>query len=133
WRSERGVVRYMQTHGLGWFPQMLERSQFNARVRALWAVFVRLQQDIAEWLYVDELFEVVDCSELPHCSLSQAASHDRHWLSGHLGRGGNNGGWYYGEQLLVSTTAAGVSTGWLVGQAQIDDRWMLEAFLSTRY
>lgn len=92
---------------------MLERSQFNARVRALWAVFVRLQQVIAEWLYMDELFEVVDCSELPHCSLSRAASHDRHWLSGHLGRGGNNGGWYDGEQLLVSTTAAGSSrVGW---------------------
>lgn len=132
WQSERGVVRYMQAHGQGWFPNMLERSQFNARVRGLWAVMVRLQQDSAVWLYVDELFEVVDCTELPHCSLSQAASQDRHWLSGHVGRGGNNGGWYYGEQLLLSVTAAGVITGWLVGQSQIDDRWMLEAFLSTR-
>jgi hypothetical protein len=133
WRSERGVVRYMQKHGRGWFPNMLQRSQFNERVRALWAVFVRLQQAVAGWLYRDELFEVVDCTELPHCSLSQAASHDRHWLSGGLGRGGNNGGWFYGEQVLMSTSSAGVITGWLVGQAQIDDRWMMEAFLSTRH
>jgi len=133
WRSERGVVRYMQKHGRGWFPNMLQRSQFNERVRSLWAVFVRLQQVVAAWLYREELFEVVDCTELPHCSLSQAASHNRHWLSGRLGRGGNNGGWFYGEQLLMSTSSAGVITGWLVGQAQIDDRWMLEAFLSTRH
>lgn len=132
WRSERGVVRYMQEHGLSWFPNMLERSQFNQRMRSLWAAMVQLQQTIATWLYRDELFEVVDCTELPHCSLSQAASHDSHWLSGHLGRGGNNGGWFYGEQVLMSVTSAGVITGWLVGQAQIDDRWMLEAFLSTR-
>jgi hypothetical protein len=133
WRSERGVVRYMQTHGRGWFPDMLGHSQFNERVRGLWAVFVRLQQEVAEWLYVDELYEAVDCTELPHCSLSQAASYDRHWLSGRLGRGGNHGGWYYGEQLLMSVTSSGVITGWLVGQAQIDDRWMMEAFLSTRH
>lgn len=132
WRSERGMVRYMQKHGRGWFPNMLGVSQFNERVRGLWSVMVQLQQAVAQWLYVDELFEAVDCTELPHCSLSQAASNDRHWLSGRLGRGGNNGGWFYGEQLLMSVTSSGIITGWLVGQAQIDDRWMMEAFLSTR-
>lgn len=133
WQSERGLVRYMLHNGLGWFPQMLNRSQFNQRVRNLWATLVRLQQDLAEWLYVDELYEVVDCTPLPHCSLAQAASKDSHWLSGQLGRGGNNGGWFYGEQLLVSVSAQGVITGWLVGLASIDDRWMLQYFLSTRY
>jgi hypothetical protein len=132
WQSERGAVRYMQQHGRGWFPTMLARSQFNKRVRELWTVFVRLQQVLADFLYQDELYEVVDCTELPHCSLAQAASSQRHWLSGQLGRGGNNGGWFYGEQLLMSVSANGVITGWLVGLAAIDDRWMLEAFLSTR-
>jgi hypothetical protein len=132
WRSERGLVRYMQQHGRHWFPGMLDRSQFNQRVRDLWAALVRLQQLIAQGLTVGDLYECVDCTPLPHCSLAQAASHTRHWLSGHLGYGGNNGGWYFGEQVLVSVSAAGVVTGWVVGQAQIDDRWMLEAFLSTR-
>lgn len=133
WRSERGVVRYMHLHGRQWFPQMLARSQFNQRVRELWAALVRLQQIAAQWLDTDELYECVDCTELPQCSLAQAASYQRHWLSGELGRGGNNGGWFYGQQLLVSATACGVITGWLTGQAQIDDRWMLEAFVSTRH
>ena len=132
WQSERGAVRYMQQHGRGWFPTMLAHSQFNKRVRQLWAVFVRLQQVLADLLDAEALYEVVDCTELPHCSLAQAASSPQHWLSGQLGRGGNNGGWFYGEQLLVSVTAKGVITGWLVGLASMDDRWMLEAFLSTR-
>ena len=132
WQSERAVVRFMQRHGKQWFPSMLKRSQFNKRVRHLWAAFVSLQQRLAEWLFKEELYEVVDCTPLPHCSLSQAASANAHWLSGELGRGGNNGGWFYGEQLLMSVTAQGVITGWLVGLASIDDRWMLQAFLSTR-
>lgn len=132
WRSERGVVRYMHQHGRHWFPGMLAHSQFNQRVRGLWAALVRLQQVVAALLEQGELYECVDCTELPQCSLAQAASDERHWLSGRLGRGGNHGGWFYGEQLLVSGTAAGVITGWIVGQAQIDDRWLLEAFVSTR-
>lgn len=132
WQSERSLVRYMQRWGRGWFPGMLRHSQFNQRVRNLWAVLVRLQQVLAEWLDAGALYECVDCSELPQSSLAQAASAERHWLSGDLGRGGNNGGWFYGEQVLVSVTASGVITGWQVGLAYIDDRWMLEAFLSAR-
>lgn len=133
WRSERGVVRYMLQQGRQWFPQMLQKSQFNHRVRQLWAALVRLQQAVADWLATEaDLYECVDCTELPICSLSQAAVYDRHWLSGQLGRGGNNGGWFYGEQLLLSVTRQGAVTGWLVGLAPTDDRWMLEAFLSTR-
>lgn len=133
WQSERGLVRYLHTHGRGWFPTMLKRSQFNQRVRDLWAALVVLQQSVAAWLDQGELYECVDCTPLPHCSLAQAASYDSHWLSGELGRGGNNGGWFYGEQLLMSVSASGVITGWLVGLAAIDDRWMMQAFLSTRH
>ena len=80
----------------------------------------------------DATYEVVDCTPVPHCSLSQAKSHSRHWLSGKKGRGGNHGGWYYGEQLLLCATEKGVITGWLAGIANMDDRWMLEAFVSSR-
>jgi hypothetical protein len=134
WQSERGLVRYMLEHGQAWFPNMLHKSQFNVRVRQLWAVLVRLQQVVAQWLRTErDLYECVDCSPLPSCSLAQAASQDRHWLSAELGRGGNNGGWFYGEQILVSVRASGAITGWLVGRAAVDDRWMMEAFLSTRH
>ena len=40
WQSERGIVRYMLENGRSWFPRMLKRSQFNKRLRDLWAAFV---------------------------------------------------------------------------------------------
>ncbi len=132
WQSERGIVRYMLGYGRSWFPRMLKRSQFNQRVRNLWAAFVCLQQELGQILSSDAVYEVVDCTPLPHCSLGQAISHDRHWLSGKKGRGGNHGGWFYGEQLLLCASDKGLVTGWMTGLANIDDRWVMEAFLSSR-
>src|SRR5437867_2047478 len=48
WASERACVRWMQAHGRGWFPHMLARSAFNRRLRGLWGVFIRLQQQVGE-------------------------------------------------------------------------------------
>lgn len=134
WRSERGVVRYMQKQGRGWFPRMLKRSAFNERVRQLWGAAVQLQQEVANWLEASStLYEVVDCVPLPACSLAQAASGKGHWLWwSRLGYGGNQGGWFWGEQLLTSVTAEGVVTGWLLGSASADDRWLLQALVSQR-
>ena len=36
WRSERGVVRYMQQQGRGWFPTMLGRSTSSNRRGPCW-------------------------------------------------------------------------------------------------
>ena len=132
WRSERGMLRYLRKHGLKWFPTLLQQSQFNCRARQVWPALVLLQEEMADVLAGNALYEVVDCTPVPHCSLSQAKSHSRHWLSGKKGRGGNHGGWYYGEQLLLCATDKGVITGWLAGIANMDDRWMLEALLSSR-
>ncbi len=49
WQSERGVVRWVNRHGRGLFPQMLQRSAFNARVRWLWGAFILLHQVVGEW------------------------------------------------------------------------------------
>ena len=132
WRSERGIVRFIREHGRSWFPRMLKRSQFNQRFRDLWAAFVFLQQDIGQMLSKDAVYEVVDCTPVPHCSLGQAISHDRHWLFGKKGRGGNHGGWFYGEQMLLCASDSGAVTGWMLGLANIDDRWLMEALVSSR-
>jgi len=133
WQSERGIVRYLRKHGRRWFPTMLNRSQLNLRTRQLWAAFVCLQRDLGYILCEDALYEAVDCTPLPYCSLGQAISHHNHWISGKKGRGGNHGGWYYGGQLLLSATHTGVITGWVSAQANFDDRWLLEALLSSRH
>lgn len=134
WRSERGVVRYMQVHGRVWFPKMLQRSAFNERVRNLWAAFIGLQQALSGWLHqATEIYEIVDCVPLPACSLAQTHTYDGHWLWWSTkGYGGTHGGWYWGEQALMSVLPSGVVTGWLIGSAHSDDRWFLQALISLR-
>src|SRR6185369_10375591 len=44
WRSERGILRWLDAHGRGWFPGLLKASAFNRRGRGLWQVFIGLQQ-----------------------------------------------------------------------------------------
>lgn len=134
WKSERGLVRYMLKYGRGWFPTMLERSAYNERVRNLWAVFIQLQQALATQLrHVTDCYEVVDCVPLPACSISQTQTYDGHWLWWSTkGYGGTHGGWYWGDQALVSVLPTGVITGWLIAAANSDDRWSLQALISYR-
>ena len=134
WQSERGLVRWMQKYGRGWFPQMLGRSQFNERVRGLWGVFIKLQQAVAEALSEPtEAYVAVDCLPLPAYSGGQALKEAGHWLwDSTVGRGGTNGQFFYGDHLLVAVGPGYTVDGWLVGRAGVQDRWLLEAFLSTR-
>jgi hypothetical protein len=134
WQSERGVVRYMQAHGRGWFPTMLERSAFNQRVRNLCGLFIRLQQAVEAWLKSpDEVYQGLDSVPLIAFSNSHALRAKQHWLQeSTLGHGGTHGGWFYGDHLLLSVQRHGAVSGWLVGAAHINDRWLVEAFLSAR-
>lgn len=134
WQSERGVVRYMQSEGRAWFPQMLSRSRFNERVRCLWTVLIQLHHALAEALgAANSLYEVVDCVPLPSCSNAQARK-PRHWLWwGTYGHGGTQGGSYWGDQLVVSVSPQAVITGWGMGPAHTDDRAMLQGLLSARH
>jgi hypothetical protein len=135
WQSERGMVRWMQEQGRGLFPQMIGRSAFNARVRWLWGAFIRLQQIAASLLEeATDIFECVDCVPMPAFSNGQACKEAGHWLwESTTGYGGTSGGFYQGDKLLLSVSGpAGVVSGWLLGNADIQDRWLLEAFLSCR-
>jgi len=134
WASERGVVRWVKAHGQGLFPQMIGRSAFNARVRWLWGAFIILQQRVGMWLTsAEDVYECVDSVPLKAMSNGQACREAGHWLwESQTGHGGTSGGFYQGDQVLASVTASGVVTGWLVGNAAIDERWLLSAFLSAR-
>lgn len=134
WQSERGLVRYIHAHGLSLFPRMLQQSAFNARVRDLWGVFVGLQQYLAQQLRrVEDVYLCVDCYPILAFSNGQASREQGHWLwQSTVGRGGNQGRWYFGDKLLVTLYPSGAVTGWILGSAHINDRWLLEALLSTR-
>jgi hypothetical protein len=134
WRSERGVVRYIHAHLHALFPTMLQRSAFNARVRHLWGAFILLQEAVAEQLTgPDDVYECLDTLPLPAFSSAQGQREAGHWLwESTVGRGGTSGGFYVGDQVLFVHNRQGAITGWLIGSAYIDDRWMLEGLLSAR-
>jgi hypothetical protein len=132
WHSERGLVRYIQTHGRGMFPRMLGVSAYNQRVRHLFGVLVSLQAAVAEWLgQAEAIYECVDSLPLPAGTTGQYGREKGHWLwNSRIGRGPS--GWFWGDRWLVSVTPRGIITGWLVGSADINDRWLMEAFISCR-
>ncbi len=134
WDSERSLVRYMNEHGKEWFPKMLKRSAFNQRVRNLWAILLRLQQDISHILQEpDQLYEIVDTVPVPVGSISQSKAEKGHWFhTADVGYGGNQGRMYWGHQVLMSIQANGAITGWLLSAASSDDRWLLQGLLSQR-
>ena len=135
WQSERGLVRWANgPQGKQLFPQMLQHSQFNVRVCDLWRVFIQLQQDLADQLTtLDDLYECVDCEPLPAFSNGQALREAGHWLfESTRGRGGTAGGFFHGDHLLAAVLPSGAVTGWMLATAYIQDRWLLEALVSTR-
>jgi len=134
WRSERGLVRYMRAHGIGMFPTMLNKSEFNARVRDLWGAFVQMQQVVADLLKSPEdAYVCADSEPLPAFSGAQALRDKSHWLfESTLGLGGNWAEFFIGDHLFAVVTPSGAITGWLLGTAYIQDRWLLEALLSAR-
>lgn len=133
WDSERGLVRYMHQHGLDLFPNMLQRSAFNRRVRYLWGVLVELQQYLVDRLQTTtDSYECVDLLPIPAGTTGQLSRDKGHWLwNSTVGRGAQ--GWFWGDHLLMSVTSSGIITGWLLGAAHINERWLMEAFLSTRW
>lgn len=132
WQSERGLVRYMQAHGHAMFPTMLGKSGFNRRVRHLWGAFIVLQQVVGQLLDTNlAVYECVDSLPLVAFSGGQALRQREHRLrQSTVGRGA--GSWFWGDHLLASVSRDEVVTGWLLGTAAINDRWLLEAFVSAR-
>jgi len=132
WRSERSLVRIIQREYRHLFPDMISRSSFNERGRYLFGTLIKLHHNVAaRMINQDDLYEAVDCMPIPAYSMGQGAYGKSHWLwQATKGRGA--GQWFIGDHLLAAVTRHGVITGWLLGAADINDRWLLEAFLSAR-
>jgi hypothetical protein len=131
WQSERGFIRYMLAHGKRLFPKLVNQSTFNQRSRYLYGAILQFQQVLVEWLeQPTDIYECVDLLELPAYSPGHALRQKTHWLWQSTKGYGAHGQWFYGDWLLGSVTASGVITGYLIGTAQLDDRWLMEAFLS---
>lgn len=133
WQSERGCLRYLHRYYSSWFPHLPQRSAFNERKHHLLGILNQLENYLVEMLRSQEdIYECVDALPLPAGSLGQYSREKSHWLwTSTIGRG--QGGWFWGDHLLASVCPSGVITGWLVAAAHINDRWLMEAFLSARH
>ena len=58
---------------------------------------------------------------------------DGHWLCKRMnGHGGTSSHFFYGDHLLACVTPSYTVEGWLVGNGNVQDRWLMEAFVSCR-
>jgi hypothetical protein len=134
-RSERAFGEYAANHWRSFFPRLLSQSQFNRRSRDLLGVLSALGPAIAcelSRVLGTPAYEVLDGVPVP---LMRRCRGDRHRCftdQAAVGCGGSDRDWYYGVKLLTSVNEHGLITGFVVGPATTEERWLGEALLRWR-
>ncbi len=123
-------------HWRAYFPHLLDQSSFNRRVRDLHGVLAALGPAIAARLaLVRQLrvpYEVLDGIPVPVMARCRGNRHRCFVNEVGIGCGGSDRDWYYGVQLLLLVTPAGLITGWTLGSAATEERWVADALLRWR-
>jgi len=131
--SQRAFIRYVAEHWQSYFPTLLSQSAFNRRSRDLSGVLIVISYAVAEELGAyTSAYQAIDSVPAP---LARRCRGDRHRLFGDeasIGKGGCDRDFYYGCKLLVSVSADGVITGFMLAPASTEDRWVAESFLCWR-
>jgi hypothetical protein len=134
-RSERDFLKYVAKQWRSYFPRLLSQSQFNRRSRDLCGVLSAIGPAIARALTARlglPAFEVLDGVPVP---LMRRCRGDRHRCFANeaaVGRGGSDKDWYYGVKLLTAVSAHGLITGFVIGPANTEERWLAEGLLRWR-
>ena len=133
--SDRQFLRYVARHWRSYFPRLLSQSAYNRRTRDLAGCAVRFIQDLAQVLGPTEApYQVMDGIPVP---LARIARGKRRRLFAQdeaaVGRGGVDRRWYYGVKLVLAVQADGVITGFVVGPADTEERWLIDALLCWRH
>jgi hypothetical protein len=135
WRgsSERDLLRWADGQLRSYFPVLLSQSAFNRRARALGPLCVQLMLALADLLdAATSPYQVVDTTAVP---LARQCRGDRHRLfadEAAVGTGGSDHQFYYGCKLLLAVAADGPITGFVLGPADTQDRWLLDALVTWR-
>lgn len=131
--SERALVRRAQLVWGAYFPRMLSQSAFNRRGRDLAGVLPALVVAVADELGAATAgYLVLDCVPVPLARRCRGTRHRRFGEEAAIGRGGADRDWYFGGKLLVAATDSGAVTGFVVGPANTDDRFLADALLCWR-
>lgn len=135
-RKERGFLRWVRTHWHAYFPHLLSQSAFNRRTRDLWGVLCQLGPQLSQVVQAtvgeEAGYEVLDAVPVP---LMRRCRGERHRLfadEAAIGRGGSDRDWYYGCSLLDVVRPEGTISGFVLGPANTEGRWLAEALLRWR-
>jgi hypothetical protein len=135
-RSERAFLAYACRHWRSYFPRLLSQSAFNRRARDLCGVLSRLgplvARQLTQTLTPTPAYTVLDTVPVPLMRRCRGGRHRLFADEADFGHGGSDDEVYYGVQLLAVVNAAGLITGFVVGPAATDERWLAEALLRWR-
>ncbi len=135
WRgsSERALLRWAQTRLQAYFPVLLSQSAFNRRARNLGPVCTRLLVRLADTLGAGASpYQGVDTTPVPVARQCRGARHRLVADEAAVGVGGRDHQFYYGCALLLAVAADGPLTGFVLGPANTQDRWLLDSLLTWR-
>ena len=132
-RSERRFLRFVERYWRGYFPRLLSQSAFNRRARDLAGAMTALVPLVAaETGAVLPAYQVVDGVAMPLARRGRGIRHRQFGDEASIGRGGADKDWYFGCKVLVSCTPTGAVTGFAVGPADTEERWLAEAWACWR-
>lgn len=135
WRgsSERALLRWADAQLRTSFPVLLSQSAFNRRVRALGPLCVQLMLALADLLDVaTSPYQVVDATAVPLARQCRGKRHRLFADEAAVGHGGSDHQFYYGGKLLRAVAADGPITGFVLGPAATQERWLCDALLTWR-
>lgn len=132
-RSERQFLRFVQRYWGSYFPRLLDQSAFNRRSRDLTGALTQLVPLVAADLGAAlARHQVMDGVAMP---LARRTRGIQHRVFGHeagIGKGGADKDWYFGCKVLLSCTPEGAITGFVVGPADTEERWLADAWACWR-
>ena len=132
-RSERGFLRYAHEHWRSSCPHLLDQSAFNRRARDLAGALTHLVPLVAAELGAALASDqVIDGVGVPLARRSRGIHHRLFGDEAALGRGGVDKDWFFGCKVLLSCTPDGAVTGFVVGPADTEERWLAEAWACWR-
>jgi hypothetical protein len=132
-RSERGFLRFVDRYWRGYFPRLLGQSAFNRRARDLTGAMTALVPLVAGDLGAALApYQVIDGVAMPLARRARGIRHRLFADEAGIGRGGADKDWYFGCKVLLSCAPSGAITGFVVGLADTEERWLAEAWACWR-
>lgn len=132
-QSERAFLRFVATYWGRYFPRLLDQSAFNRRVRDLTGAMTQLVPMVAAELGATLApYQVVDGVAMPLARRCRGIRHRVFANEAGIGKGGADKDWYFGCKVLLSCTPQGVVTGFVVGPADTEERWLADAWACWR-